>query len=406
MGKNLYSTGTFAKKANVSVRTIQYYEKKGLIYPKEIGENGYRYYGEDEFARLQRILTLKLLGFSLEEIRELSLHESNTDYVQHSFDLQLSLVRKKIEHLQAVEESIQNASRMFREKEQPDWNEITKLIQIINMDRDLVEQYQNGKNIDARISLHSRFSENPQSWFSWIYEHYKLRGGEKVLELGCGNGSLWRENVARLPKSVSVLLTDISPGMLEDSQAALQSAVCHAFSYEVMDCHQIEKASNSYDLIAANFVLFYLRDLGQALSEIRRVLRNSGRFVCATYGKEHMKEVEQMVQQFNPKVHLSPVSLYDNFGLENGKELLEQYFEKVTMFEYPDRLRVTEAQPLVDYIMSCHGNQKEYLVPEYEGLQQFVEEKLAKKGYISVTKQAGIFVCERPRSGKEGGRER
>lgn len=400
MEKKLYSTGTFAKKANVSVRTIQYYEKKGLIYPREIGENGYRYYGEDEFARLQRILTLKLLGFSLEEIRELSLHESNTDFIQHSFDLQLTLVRKKIEHLQAMEEAIQNASRMFRDNEQPDWNEITKLIQIINMDRDLVEQYQNGKNIHARISLHSRFSENPQSWFSWIYENYKLQAGEKVLELGCGNGSLWRENVERLPEAVSVLLTDISPGMLEDSRVALQSAACNAFSYEVMDCHQIEKASNSYDLIAANFVLFYLRDLGQALSEIRRVLRSSGRFVCATYGKEHMKEVEQMVQQFNPKVHLSPVSLYENFGLENGRELLEQYFEKVTMYEYPDALRVTEAQPLVDYIMSCHGNQKEYLVPEYEGIQKFVEEKLAKKGYISITKQAGIFVCEKPRFSK------
>ncbi len=400
MEQKLYSTGTFAKKANVSVRTIQYYEKKGLIYPREIGENGYRYYGEEEFARIQRILTLKLLGFSLEEIRELSLHESNTDFIQHSFDLQLSLVRKKIEHLQAVEESIQNASRMFRENEQPDWDEITKLIQIINMDRDLVEQYQNGKNINARISLHSRFSENPQSWFSWIYENYKLQAGEKVLELGCGNGSLWKENGKRIPEGVSVLLTDISPGMLEDSQAALETVGCDAFSYEVMDCHQIQKTASAYDLITANFVLFYLRDIKQALSEIRRVLRRSGRFVCATYGREHMKEVEQMVQKFNPKVHLSPVSLYENFGLENGKELLEQYFEKVTVLEYPDRLRVTEAQPLVDYIMSCHGNQKEYLVPEYERLKNFIEEKLSKKGYISITKQAGIFVCEKPRSGK------
>ncbi len=397
MKKKLYSTGTFARKANVSVRTIQYYEKKGLIYPKEIGENGYRYYGEEEFARLQRILTLKLLGFSLEEIRELSLHESNTDFLQRSFELQLSLVRKKIEHLQAVEESIQNASRMFKEKEQPNWSEITKLIQIINMDRDLVEQYQNGKNIAARISLHSRFSQNPQSWFSWIFENFHLEEGQRVLEIGCGNGALWKENADRIPKNVSVLLTDISSGMLDDSKENVEGANRTTFSYEIMDCHQIQKENASFDLVAANFVLFYLRDIRQALSEIQRVLGEKGRFVCATYGRKHMQEVEQMVQEFNPKVHLSPVSLYENFGLENGKVLLEQHFEQVTMIEYPDVLRVTEAQPLVDYIMSCHGNQKEFFVPEYERLQQFIEAKLAKKGYITITKQAGIFVCEKPR---------
>lgn len=397
MAKKLYSTGAFARKANVSIRTIQYYEKKGLIYPSEIGENGYRYYGEEEFARLQRILTLKMLGFSLEEIRELSLNESNTDFLQYSFDLQLSLVRKKIEHLQAVEESIQNVSRMFREQEQPNWSEITKLIQIINMDRDLVEQYQNGKNIAARIALHSRFSVNSQSWFSWIFDHLGIKEGDCVLELGCGNGALWKENESRIPQDVSILLTDISSGMLEDSKAGWKEARHPQFTYEVMDCHFIEKESFSFDLVVANFVLFYLRDIKKALSEVRRVLQRTGRFVCATYGYRHMQEIEQMVREFNPKVRLSPVSLQENFGLENGMALLEQYFERVTVFEYPDSLRVTEAQPLVDYIMSCHGNQKEYLVPEYERLQEFVEAKLAKKGYLTITKQAGIFVCEKPR---------
>ena len=41
-GKELYSTGEFAKKANVSIRTIHFYEKKGLIRPLKIAENGYR----------------------------------------------------------------------------------------------------------------------------------------------------------------------------------------------------------------------------------------------------------------------------------------------------------------------------------------------------------------------------
>ena len=104
--KELYSTGEFAKKANVSIRTIHFYEKKGLIHPFKIAENGYRYYGEEEFARLQRILTLKMLGFSLEEIQALSLNEDDADYLHQSLMQQHSLVQRKITYLQSMEKAL------------------------------------------------------------------------------------------------------------------------------------------------------------------------------------------------------------------------------------------------------------------------------------------------------------
>lgn len=392
MGNELYSTGEFAKRANVSVRTIHYYEKLGLIRPEKIEANGYRYYGEAEFARIQRILTLKLLGFSLEEIQELSLNESNTDFLQHSFEMQLSLVRKKIEHLKAVEESIQNVSQMFSEDETPDWSEITKLIGIINMDRELVEQYKNGKNLDARIKLHKYCSQNPQRWFRWIFEHMQLRN-ERVLELGCGDGTLWLENAEAIPKGAKILLSELSAGMLEDTRKNL-SGCPGDFTYEVIDCHEIDKPDDSFDLVVANLVLFYVRDIKRVLAEIRRVLRPGGRFVCATYGARHMKEVEELVKEFNPRIRLSSVHLYDNFGLENGENQLKQYFTDVQCLLYPDELRVTDVKLLMDYILSCHGNQREVLIPEYDRFKAFLEKKLARKGMIRITKQAGIFVSQ------------
>lgn len=390
MDRKLYLTGEFAKKANVSVRTIHYYEKIGLIHPEKISESGYRYYSAEEFARLQRILTLKLLGFSLEEIQELSVNESNTDFLHKSFEMQLSLVRKKIDHLQAVEESIRNVSKMFEQTEHPDWDEITKLIQIISMDNELVEQYKNGKNLDARATLHNLYSHNPKSWFSWIYENLGMEEGMKVLELGCGNGMLWKENLDRVPKDAHILLTDISPGMIEDTK---RNTAKGCFSYEVMDCHQIDKRAEDFDLVVANFVLFYLRDLNLALSEVRRVLRSDGRFVCAAYGEDHMREVEELAREFEPKICLSGVRLYENFGMQNGKASLKKFFDDVIWIDYPDYLKVTEADALMDYIMSCHGNQREYLVPAYEEFKMFLEKKLARKGYIKITKQAGLFIA-------------
>ena len=135
-GKELYSTGEFAKKANVSIRTIHFYEKKGLIRPLKIAENGYRYYGEQEFARLQRILTLKILGFSLEEIQALSLNETDADYLQQSLEQQRFLMKRKIRYFQTVEKALGEVSEKLKREKKPNWNEITNLIRIANMDRE------------------------------------------------------------------------------------------------------------------------------------------------------------------------------------------------------------------------------------------------------------------------------
>ncbi len=64
----MMSIGQLAKQANVSNRTLRYYEELGLINPKTRGENRYRYYDE---SHIQRINTIKMLqegGFALKEI--------------------------------------------------------------------------------------------------------------------------------------------------------------------------------------------------------------------------------------------------------------------------------------------------------------------------------------------------
>ena len=62
--------GELAKRAGVSVDTLRFWEKEGLI-SAERGTNGYRYYGDDSLITLQFILSMKSLGFSLGAIAEL-----------------------------------------------------------------------------------------------------------------------------------------------------------------------------------------------------------------------------------------------------------------------------------------------------------------------------------------------
>jgi DNA-binding transcriptional MerR regulator len=68
----LYTIGEFALVGNVSVKSLRYYEKIGLLSPIAVnGETGYRYYHLDQLPRLNRIFALKNLGLSLGEIGHL-----------------------------------------------------------------------------------------------------------------------------------------------------------------------------------------------------------------------------------------------------------------------------------------------------------------------------------------------
>ncbi|WP_101846771.1 MerR family transcriptional regulator [Halobacillus sp. Marseille-P3879] len=66
----MYKIKEAADLAGVSVRTLHHYDQIGLLAPKK-GANGYRYYGDDDFVRLQQILFFKELDFPLNQIKEI-----------------------------------------------------------------------------------------------------------------------------------------------------------------------------------------------------------------------------------------------------------------------------------------------------------------------------------------------
>ncbi len=390
MEKNQYYTsGQFAKKANVSIRTIRYYDQQEILKPSYIHTNGYRMYTDGDFARLQKILTFKYLGFSLEEIRDMTLGEDSDQNLQDSLQLQLSMVRQKIAHWQLVEKSIEDTSKQLAEKGEIDWSDMLRLIHLTSKERGLVEQYKNSTNINIRVQLHQKYATNPEGWFSWIFRHLELQSGERVLEIGCGNGELWADRQNELPKDCQILLSDVSPGMVSD----VKNRLGDRFSYQVIDCQQIPYPDATFDKIVANHVLFYIQDRQQALKEIHRVLKPGGTFMCSTYGKNHMKEISSLVKEFDPRIRLAEVNLSDIFGLEHGQEELSLYFSRAERIDYEDSLRVNRPEPLLDYILSCHGNQHEYLNDNYTTFRSFVKTKLEREGALHITKEAGIFRC-------------
>lgn len=385
-----YSSGDFAKKAHITKKTIRYYDEHNILKPSYVNENGARFYNDEDFARLQQILFLKYLGFSLDDIKEMTLKNTDSNFMSESLHMQMGLVDERIEQMKLMRQALDDAAKIIDRGEHVDWSHMLELVNVNEMEQKLKKQYRDASNISARISLHKEYSKNPVRWFNWLFEKCALECGANVLEIGCGDASLWTQNIEKIPENISVTLTDISYGMIKDATRNIGEDD-KRFTYEIMDAHRLYKLDDSFDVVIANHVLFYCDDLDMVCREIKRVLKPGGTFICSTYSSRHMKEISELVKGFDDRIELSAGHLYERFGKENGKQILGKYFKNVEWNQYEDELFVPTAEPVVEYVLSCHGNQNRYIVDRYKEFVSYVKQKTDNGLYI--TKDAGVFIA-------------
>lgn len=95
------TVGEAAKKMGITVRTLQYYDKEGLLSPSAESEGGRRLYTDKDFVTLHQIVSLKSLGFSLEDIKHRLISLETPTDVANALTEQADDIRRKIEQLTA-----------------------------------------------------------------------------------------------------------------------------------------------------------------------------------------------------------------------------------------------------------------------------------------------------------------
>ena len=133
--KNLWQTREFAKQSKVTVRTLHYYDRINLLKPKHYDRNGFRLYGEAEFARLQQIITLNFIGFSLSQIREI-LGQKEFDLTE-TWRLQKNLIEAQRNRFNLALEAIRRAEKTFQKTGAIDRESFNKIIEVINMGQNM-----------------------------------------------------------------------------------------------------------------------------------------------------------------------------------------------------------------------------------------------------------------------------
>ncbi len=248
----------------------------------------------------------------------------------------------------------------------------------------LQAQYGTDTNLRTRIAIHDKYSTNKQGFGNWIFERYRIQEGNNVLELGCGDGSMWQNRT--LPTGTTLFLTDFSTGMLASAQAKL--AVQTQIHFAQVDIQAIPHPDDSFEVVIANMMLYHVPDLPKALAEVRRVLKPGGFFYCATYGENGITEYVQDLLA----MHGYPAQrTKGTFTLQNGGDILKPYFSTVEKHLYKDSLAVTDTADLVEYVASLRG------IVDYTDLTPDVLygilDAQKKDGVIDVPKDYGMFVA-------------
>jgi SAM-dependent methyltransferase len=266
----------------------------------------------------------------------------------------------------------------------------------------LHHHYQDASRLDARIQLHASYSTNRQGFHAWVFEHLHLPPTCRVLEVGCGSGRLWLENQHRLPAGWDLTLSDLSAGMLQEAHQQLRA--CYPpLHFVVSDVQALPFATGCFEAVIANHMLYHVPHRAAAYREICRVLKPGGRLYAATSSRDHMRELDDLMNLFRPAGSqrfetgslLSDRRLNMGFNLEHGAADLAQWFSFVTLHRYDDALVVPEVEPLVAYVRST-GYLTEDALARF---QRHVAALIGRDGPIHIRKDGGMFEAQRPDAG-------
>lgn len=180
-----YYVREFAKLAGVTVRTLHYYDQAGLLKPTLHTRTRHRLYTEHDLLRLQQILTLKYLGFSLDEIHDLL--TSSTYDIQKSLRLQKDAIDQRIQQLQQVSRALASVIRVVENDEAIDWLLVREIIYNVQVQAagkqgwirkyfsdEQLEQMQNVMQDETTLELAARGQLEWQAVFEAFREHRHL----------------------------------------------------------------------------------------------------------------------------------------------------------------------------------------------------------------------------------------
>jgi len=268
------TSGEMAKKAGVSQKAIRLYDEKGLLKPTEYSEGNYRLYDTAALQILEKIVALKQIGFSLEEIRD-NLKSGEASDIKSALEIQLQRMEEKKYQLEKTTDAIK---RTLARKENLDWDDVAEIVQYVSTDQSADERHW-----DAL-----KHTSGEMDWYVRIFNSLDIKEGTRVLDLGCGYAKLWRNNWTSIPKGTKITDYDIHGSWADDfakfipeNKDTLPAGVTIDLAFsnlEEEDTWQKINESGVYDMVVAHYVDSEIKDIESLVARASKVVAEDGVF--------------------------------------------------------------------------------------------------------------------------------
>lgn len=232
--KKYLTISEMAKYAGISRRTLIYYDQIDLFKPAKIGENGYRYYGIDQYFELDVILLLKNLDVSLEDIH-VFLKNRNVDYVLDGFMRQKQIVDEQINKLKGIRSALYSYIERYTTLKNFDLESITYSYREAEsfVISDIIENYD---DMDS-VQIYGRFYSSVEST--------DLFSGYPIGFLVDGS-AFYEENFHAAPYRALVKIPDERLHIYNKQQVVKRPAGYYVSGFMKDDIHYINTFNNRF----------------------------------------------------------------------------------------------------------------------------------------------------------------
>ncbi len=386
------TSGEIAKKTGVSQKAIRLYDEKGLLKPSDYSEGNYRLYDKEALLVLEKIIALKQIGFSLEEIRD-SLTEDKSKNIVESLNRQLEIMEAKKQKIERTIACIKTVIQ--REKDEPDWDSVADIVKMIQKDQ----------GADERHFKALKHTADEIDWYVKIYHTLNFKENSRVLDLGCGFAKLWRNNWKDIPKNVSIVAYDLRGSWADNFKEFVSTnkgdlAEGTEISLYFEDVEEEKTWDNlarkeSYDYIIAHYLFDFLKDIERLVERASKKLAAGGFFSCngCDVSSEHVFCKEAFEE----------MKLDSSFAVQKKERMqtrqdelvymLEKYFDKVENVKISCNMKYESADELFDVLCEKYSDWKKYFVEHEKTIKAYFKEKISTQGTIIIQSISDFWQC-------------
>ncbi len=252
-------------------------------------------------------------------------------------------------------------------------------------------QYKTNSLLQSRINIW-QYGLNQVPITKWIFSQFNFPKDGQILELGAGTGKLWMDNLENMPEMASIVLSDSSEGMVETLRQNLAKE-SKMFSFSQINAQNIPFPDSTFDAIIACHMLYHVPDLDGALTDICRTLKPNGLLYATTIYEDHLKEIYQILSEFNIE-RIS--SNHSDFHMLTGLSKLKTKFDRVQIKNYSNKVIITEAnlETLMVYLRSSFTPE---FYPNYSSVEtqikQVIQDEIDVKGKFAFTGKSGMLIA-------------